>query len=477
MNKVKSAIINSSVTSFLMQAMALLTSVIVARLLTPGEIGTYAVVSASVMILSEFKALGAGVYLVREAEISVAKIRSALGVTILMSWGLAAIIMLAAQPIAIFYGLPDAPLIMLILCSTFIISPYVSIPYALLVREMDFGILRNVKLTCALITLVSTVVFIILGLSYYSLALGYSLGFFARFILLNTLYRVKLMEYKPSFSHLAEITKLGVSTTAAEFLKKAYNVMPDMVIGRQGTTYDVGIFSRGYGFVQFISDGLRMGVGMVSLPYVASVKRSGGDLSEAYIKGSYLFNALALPVLAVASVSSLPVIRFLFGEQWDAAAPIASILMLWSALRIIHFQFQSFMIAMGLPNIVVIREALNVIAAMIVCFILYPAGLVAIAWGFVVIALIEFLLLIVVMKKLVSLSIRQFGTATLKNLLMTVLCLLPVLLFNYYYDFTLGNAFVIVLSIAAFMPFWWLMWLWLTKHGLFKEIFSSRASS
>ena len=79
--------------------------------------------------------------------------------------------------------------------------------------------------------------------------------------------------------------------------------------------------------------------------------------------------------------------------------------------------------------------------------------------------------------KLVSLSILQFGVATLKNLLLTVLCLIPVLLFNYYYDFTLGNAFLIVLSIAAFMPFWWLMWLWLTKHGLFKEIFSSRASS
>ncbi|SEA58066.1 oligosaccharide flippase family protein [Alkalimonas amylolytica] len=475
MSKVKKAIINASITSVLLQAIALCSAMVIARLLTPDEIGTYAVVAALVMILSEFKALGAGVYLVRAEQIDKAKVRSALGLTMLMSWLLAAAILLLALPIARYYRIEEAPLLLLILTSTFIITPYVSIPYALLVRAMAFAELRNIKLLSALASFIATLGFILLGYSFYALALGYALGFAMQLVLLNTLYRPQEMHNRPQFRQMTGIASLGLITTGAEFMRRAGQVMPDLVIGRMGTTFEVGIFSRGQGFVQFLSDGLRMGVGIVSLPYIAEIKRTGGDLAAAYLRGSALFNALAWPVLAVAAVTSLPVIRLLFGDQWDAAAPIASILMVWAGLKTLHFQFHSFMIALGRPYFTLWRESGNALAILLACILLYSQGLQAMALGFVAVAMMEACILVWLIRVLLALSLRQLLKTVLQNGAMTLLCLLPVWLFQQLYDFQQGQPLLIVGTIALLMPFWWLLWLKLLRHPLFGQLFSKNA--
>ena len=477
MSKVKLAIINASITSVLLQGIALCSSIAVARLLTPEEIGTYAVVAALVMILSEFKALGAGVYLVREEQIDSSKVRSALGLTILMSWLLAAIILTLALPIAHFYRIEEAPLLLLILSLTFVITPYVSIPYALLIRVMDFGALRTIKLVSALVSFVVTLTGILFGLSFYALALGYAFGFVTQLWMLNKPYRPAQMLYRPQFSQIQGIASLGLLTTGAEFMKRASQVMPDMVIGRMGTTFEVGIFSRGQGFVQFLSDGLRMGVGIVSLPYLAEIKRSGGDLAATYIRGSVLFNALAWPVLAVAAVASLPVIRVLFGDQWDQASPIASVLMLWAGLKTLHFQFHSFAIAIGKPKVTLLREGINMVAVALVCIFCYPKGMVFMAIGFVGIAVLEALILTLWLSSLTGLCIRSFNMTLLHNLALTVLSLLPCWLFQFFYDFQHGHPLFIVGTIALVMPAWWLLCLKLVRHPLFLQLQSLRKST
>ncbi|PRD39322.1 UNVERIFIED_CONTAM: tagD [Trichonephila clavipes] len=236
----------------------------VARLLTPEEIGIYAISSVVALAFAEFKTLGAGIYLVREKTLDENKVRA---------------------------------------------------------------------------------------------SLGYSGSIIVQVILLNFVYRHSSMMYKPSFRGLKPILSLGAYTSFAAFLKKANTLLPDAVIGKLGSATHVAMFSRGFGFSQFIFMTLRNGVGAVSLSYLSTVRREGGDISDAYTNGSYLFNGLAFPVLAVASLLSLPAIRLLFGDQWDQAAPIASCFMIWAAFRAVNFQFNDLAVAVGRPKLQVLREA------------------------------------------------------------------------------------------------------------------------
>ena len=60
-----------------------------------------------------------------------------------------------------------------------------------------------------------------------------------------------------------------------------------------------------------------------------------------------LQGAFSLPVFAVVNVAAYPVVIFLFGEQWDAAIPIASSLAIWAMFQAVHSFSNSALISMG----------------------------------------------------------------------------------------------------------------------------------
>src|SRR5690554_1839533 len=322
-SSIRRAVLFSSVTRYSMRFMGLFSTMIIARLLTPEEIGTFAIASAIVMVMGEFRLLGAGSWLVREAELSSSKIRRALGLTMLMSWGMGFGILAISHFVAAFYEIADISTIFKILALSFFLAPFISIPSALLSRDFDFRALFFIRLLSILAGLAVTVILIFRGYSYFSLAWGYTANVIVE-LLSILLFSRKRCFWRPLFYGLGPVAAFGVYSSIANLLKRAVITAPDMIIGKMGTPFQVGIFSRGLGFVDFASQTLIAGVGPVVLPYLSETKRSEGNLKEAYLRACVLMGAMVWPVLGVVSVASLPTILFFFGAQWVEAAPIAT---------------------------------------------------------------------------------------------------------------------------------------------------------
>ena len=96
MSNVRSSILFSFAGKYGSKLINLVSTIFIARLLTPTEIGTFAIASSVVMILAEIRLLGAAAYLVREESIDELKIRRAYGITYLMCWGLASILIVGS---------------------------------------------------------------------------------------------------------------------------------------------------------------------------------------------------------------------------------------------------------------------------------------------------------------------------------------------------------------------------------------------
>jgi len=240
-------------------AIGLASSMITARLLSPDEIGTFAIASSVVMIMAEFRILGANAYLVRQAELTTEKIRSAYGLTILISWGLGIALALASLPLADFFGVESLGAVFLILSISFLLAPYISIPDALLVRDYRFREIATINVTSSVVQLVLVIILIIKGFSFYSLAIGQAIAILVKFAL--SLYFTRDVKvYMPRFTGMKDIAKLGIFVSVAHVVRKSQHTFPDMLIGKLGSPTQVGIFSRGLGFTVFISTLLLSGI-------------------------------------------------------------------------------------------------------------------------------------------------------------------------------------------------------------------------
>ncbi len=469
MTNVRQAVVYSSASRYIMKIMGLVSAMVIARLLTPGEIGIFAIASAIVMVMSEFRLLGAGSYLVRERDIPVDKIRSALGLTIIISWGLGLVIYLVAPSVARFYELTEVTNVFRILSVSFFLAPFVSIPTALLTREFKFKILFIIKLIATVVGLLSTVGLILLDYSYYALAWGHTLSILVEFIII-ILFWPPNTPWQPSFRNLGGIISFGIFSSLTNLFKKAIVTAPDMVIGKVGTTVEVGIYSRGLGFIEFLSQSLMMGINPVALPYLSETKRSGNDMGWAYTRASVLLSGMVWPVLAVASLASAPTIRLFFGDQWDAAAPLASLLAFWGMLRSIHWLSNALMTASGKEKIMVIKEGAMFGLFFSGVILAYPYGLEWVAVAFIGIGFLEVIITTCVLARCIGLDWKRFAKAWIPNVLVTAVCWIVTYLISMSVDFNGANYWIPVLVIACVLPPVWILSLKISRHLLYQEI-------
>ncbi|WP_372972231.1 oligosaccharide flippase family protein [Marinobacter sp.] len=469
MSKVRRAVVFSSMAQYGKRLIALASTMIVARLLTPDEIGTYAIASAVVMILGEFKLMGAGAYLVREKEITDEVIRRALGLTVLIAWGLGLTVLLLGPVAANYYDLQPLGLIFAILAIPFFLAPFMSITMALLAREFKFKSVLKAQVISALISLLATILFILAGFSYYSLALGQLTRAVVQFALIVFL-REFPNYWRPVFARLGEIARFGMFNSVANLFKNSVKVLPDMVIGKLGTTSQVAMFSRGLGFVDFLSGSLQMGVSPVVLPYLSEARRAGENLTKPYTRATVLICALVWPVLAVASVASLPVIRLFFGDQWDAAAPLTSVLAVWLMLRATHHFANNLLVATNNEGVMAAKETLLFGTIFLLILAAFPYGLQAVANVFLVLGVLEIGLVSWLLSRRLGLKVRAFYRALLPNLLITLICALATALISRYVDFEASNAWKPVGVIAFCLPLVWLTSLAVFRHPLLTEI-------
>jgi O-antigen/teichoic acid export membrane protein len=442
---------------------------IVSRLLTPEEIGTFAVASAIVMVMSEFRLLGAGGYLVREEEVTEEKVRSALGLTVIVSWGLGLVILASAWPVSIFYKLPPLAYIFGILSVSFFLAPYISIPSSLLSRNMDFHIQFKIRFIASLVGFFTTIGLILAGASYYALALGQTAMATVSFAMFCSI-KPKGMVWLPRLRGIGEVASFGVFTSLANFFRKLVVTMPDMVIGKMGTTAQVGMFSRSLGFITFVSKTIVTGVKPVALPYLSSVRRSGGDITDAYTRASVMLGGITWPLLAVASVVSLPAIRLFFGDQWDAAAAPASMLAYWVMLRTLHIFSGDLFTALHREKILALKEGLLFFLYFGAIVLAFPNGLLAIANMFVIVSAVDLLVTTAMLVRYAGLKPSFFFRAWLKNGFLTILCWGAA--WQVYTTVTVesGSVMTAFIMVALALPVVWILGIFILAHPLRAEL-------
>lgn len=304
---------------------AVLSSMVIARLLTPTEIGVFSVTMVLLMFVATVRDMGAGQYLVQEKNLTTERIRAVWAVQLGLGVLLAALVLLASYPVAVFYNEPRMRNIMLVVAVNYAINPFGSLTYAWLMREMQFESIALIRFSSSASAALVSTWLAWKGFGPISLAFG-SLASTVVNVLISIYYRPKDFPWLPGVAEIRRVLVFGSQLTVSSIVGTVSSSAPELLVGKLQSLTAAGLYSRASGLVQMFHRLFVDAVGAVCLPWFARQSRERGSFVEPFLKATAYVTAFGWSFCLVVVCLAHPIIRVLYGNQWDLAVELARLL-------------------------------------------------------------------------------------------------------------------------------------------------------
>jgi len=321
-------------------------TVVIARLLSPAEVGVFSLAASLVAIGHVFRQFGVGDFLVQERALDRDLLRAAYGMTLAVSWAIAALLLVAAAPLAMLYREPAVAQVLQVMALSFLLMPIGSICSTMLVRELSFGRLAAVQTASTAVAAATSVALAWAGWSSLSLAWGAVAGNAVTLVLFALLRPAEFFMW-PRLGELRRILRFGTPMTGSYLSEQLAARVPDLLMPRSLGFEALGLFSRGQSLALTAHDVLVTGFVRVARPVFAAGEREPAALRETYLA---FLTRLAAPPLAAflfMAIFAEPLVRVLFGATWLPSAPVLTVTAVSLALAVPWYLAPGLLIGTG----------------------------------------------------------------------------------------------------------------------------------
>lgn len=306
-------------------AISIVSSMVIARLLTPSEIGVYSVTMVLLMFVATIRDMGAGTYLVQEKNLTTDRIRAVWALQLGLGLGLACLVMLASYPVALFYKEPRMRDIMLVVALNYAVNPFGSLTYAWLMREMRFESIALMRFTSAVSGALASTWLAWKGFGPISLAYGALVSTIANAVLAIH-YRPAAFPWLPGLAEIRTVLAFGSKLMSGSIFGVLATGAPELLIGKLQDLTAAGFYSRSSGLVQMFNRLVVDAVSSVCLPWFSRQSREQGDFAGPFLKATSYVTAFGWTFCVGIICLAQPIVRILYGNQWDHSVDMARLL-------------------------------------------------------------------------------------------------------------------------------------------------------
>lgn len=300
-------------------------SVIVARLLTPVEMGIYGVALAALSLLTAFQNLGFQSFIIREQSLDAATLGTVHTMAVIQALGLAVILYAGAPWLAAFLDEPRVTPALRILSLYAVLVPIETLASGHLQKRGRFDLLTAMGLSRVLVGATASVGLAYAGFSYTSMSWGAVIGqvvaVAAAFLLAG-----RDLAVRPTLARWRTVWAYGSNILATMALANIFSRLPDIVLGRLAGIAQVGLYGRASGIIESFNTGVMYGVQRVVLKSMVDSRDQIGRIDYVYLRAVRAATGLFWPMYAGLAVLAGPVITMVYGAKWAAAAPVLALL-------------------------------------------------------------------------------------------------------------------------------------------------------
>ena len=301
------------------------TSIVLARLLTPADFGLVAMVTAVTGFGQAFADLGLSEATIQSPEINNAQVSTLFWVNVAIGLVLTLLTIGLAPVLAHFYRQPRIEEIAFLLSVTFVICGLRVQHDALLRRQMRFSALAARDVISSLIAAVVAIVLAWKGAGYWALV---AIPLTSNVIqMLLSWFMVQWIPGLPKRDgKVGALITFGGNVAASYFVMNVNRSLDNVLVGWYWGAAPLGLYSRAYNLLMLPVRQLSAPAGSVAVPAFSRLQDDPDRFARYFLRTINLIVWMIAPILGFLFVAATPVIALLLGNQWRGAAPVFQIL-------------------------------------------------------------------------------------------------------------------------------------------------------
>jgi len=346
-----------------------ISTLILARLLVPGDFGLVAMATAILAALELMGAFSFDMALIQNQNAQREHYDTAW--TFDVGFGLLkALAMLAlAYPSADFFDEPRVAPVMMALSIAVALQGFENIGVVAFQKDLEFHKEFWFGLTKKIIGFIVTISLALWLRSHWALV-----GGMIALRLTGLVLSYRLHPFRPRLStararELFSYSKWLLLNNLLIFLN---NRGTDFIIGRISGARALGLYSVSYELANLPTTELVWPISRAVFPGYSRLAESRPQLSAAFLQVIGMVALLTVPAGAIIGLLAEPVVMLLLGEKWLEAVPLIQVLAVFGIFRSLHGPTGSIYLALGKPKVVAILQCVQLGIAAALMFYCVP---------------------------------------------------------------------------------------------------------
>lgn len=355
-------------------------AIVLARLLDPADFGLMAMLLVFTSLALVLMEGGMGAALVQKqnptADDETTVFLSSIGTSTLLAAGL----WFSAPAVANFYANPQLVGVMHLLLWVLPLSALAAVPNAILLLRLDFRIRAGAELVASIVAGSAALWLAWRGMGIWSLAWQAVIGAGMRAVMLWSLSR---WHPRGRFEPAAffRLFRFGGFLLLANALNTIAIRLQSLMIGRMFDAQALGFYTLAQETQQAPTQFMSSLLNRVGLPVFSSVNSQPAKLRGALSLSLRVSMFVFVPAMAGLAVVAHPLVTTLYGERWEPAAPVLSILALAAAFWPMHVLNLAALSAQGRSDLVFKLEMVKCAISLPLIIIGSMLSLQAAAWA------------------------------------------------------------------------------------------------
>lgn len=436
-------------------------TVIVARILVPGDYGLMEMATIITGYAFIFNELGLGQAIIQSPSVTNEQLSSIFWFSLVLSLFFALFALIVAYPTALIFSEPRIIPLTQTTSILFIFSGLQIVPQSLLRKEMRFQTVGYIDMMGVLVSCISMIVIAKLGGGVWTLIGGHVIRSFTRLVFLYSITKWKPMtSFK--FKKAKQFIRFGVLVAIGRSMFYLYEKSDRFFAGRAWPTQSLGLYSFALQLAKIPTDKIVPIINKVAYSAFAALQHDRQRFNVFYLNISKVTATLVFPIFCGGFLVGEDLIRLLLTEQWYPMIPLFRYLCLIQILVAMTALNGFVHSALGKPGINLILNALMVSLMPVSFYISARHGVnaILIPW-FTTYIIISIGWLIFTFKK-IGISLASYLNSLKIPSIATLFLVSVILMINYaigifisYMPIYTSLAIDVLLGTAAYTLFLW----------------------